>query len=258
MKHSITKFGGLGWNPDLPDHRDHMMYGDVINVQVMPDSVDLSPLMPSTVFNQLSLGSCTANAISMAVWFDLKKQGLGDWAPSRLFIYYNERDMEGTINTDSGAMIRDGIKSINTLGVCPETEWTYDINKFTWKPDGNSYNDALKTKSLQYQRLINTRPELLRLCLSNGIPFVFGFTVYQSFESQQVATTGVVPMPASNERILGGHAVLCVGYDNKTNLFKCRNSWGDGWGDHGYFYMPYNYLTNQNLADDFWGIQVIS
>lgn len=249
-----------GWIPDHPDARDHEFLSDVMPVQILPPKVDLSPQMPDTVFDQQSLGSCTANAIAMAVWFDLKKQNLGDYPPSRLFIYYNERDMEGTINSDSGAMIRDGIKSINSIGVCHESLWPYTIPQFTWKPSAEAYVDALKTHSVSYKRIYNAiSPSLMKLCLANGIPFVLGFTVYQSFETQAVANTGIVPMPnLQTESILGGHAVLCVGYDDSTKMFKCRNSWGANWGDHGYFYMPYEYLTNTNLADDFWAIQVMT
>lgn len=254
------KSNRYGWNKDRPDARDHEFRGDVMPVQILPSKIDLTSGMPDTVFDQGQLGSCTANAIAMAVWFDMKKQKLGDYAPSRLFIYYNERDMEGTVNSDSGAMIRDGIKSINQIGVCPETDWAYIESQFTWKPNATAYVDAHKMLAVQYKRIYNAiSPSIMKLCLANGIPFVLGFTVYSSFESQAVASTGIVPMPnLQTESILGGHAVLCVGYDDSTKLFKCRNSWGASWGDKGYFYMPYDYLTNVNLADDFWAIQVIS
>lgn len=254
------KIERYGWKPDIPDARDHLFVGDVMPVQILPSKVDLTPQMPSTVFDQGQLGSCTANAIAMAVWFMLRKENKGDWPPSRLFIYWQERFMEKTVNYDSGAMIRDGIKSINQIGVCPETDWPYIESQFTWKPDATSYVDALKHEAVSYKRIYNNiSPSLMKLCLANGIPFVLGFTVYESFETQAVSQTGIVPMPnLKTEKILGGHAVLCVGYDDSTKLFKCRNSWGQNWGDHGYFYMPYDYLTNQNLADDFWAIQIMT
>ena len=91
-------------------------------------------------------------------------------------------------------------------------------------------------------------------CLAHGYPFVFGFPVYESFESQEVAKTGVVPMPGSSEQMLGGHAVLAVGYDDATQRFLVRNSWGDGWGMGGYFTMPYAYLMDRGLSSDFWAI----
>ena len=94
-------------------------------------------------------------------------------------------------------------------------------------------------------------------CLASGYPFVLGFTVYQSFESDTVAQTGHAPMPGPNEQTIGGHAVLAVGYDDSQNWFIIRNSWGTGWGMQGYFTLPYDYLTNDNLADDFWTIRLV-
>ena len=248
------------WIPDHPDARDHIFRGDVMPVQILPSKIDLTPYMPLLVYDQLTLGSCTANASCMAVWFAMLKQKLGDWNPSRLFEYYNSRDMEGTVNTDSGAMIRDAIKTINQVGICTEDMWPYDVTKFTWKPSADAYVEAQKTMAIKYERIYNAiSPSDMKLCLANGIPFVLGFSVYSSFESAQVANTGIVPMPnLQTESLLGGHAVLCIGYDDSTKMFKCRNSWGLNWGDHGYFYMPYDYLTNQNLSDDFWAIDIIS
>ena len=210
--------------------------------------------------DQGQLGSCTANAIAVAIWFDLIRQKITAFAPSRLFIYYNERAMEGTIQSDSGAAIRDGIKSINTLGVCSETLWPYsDANPgpFSRRPPAAAYTAALKNKSLKYQSINQNLPSM-KGCLATGSPFVFGFTVYESFESDAVASSGVVPMPAKTESVLGGHAVLCVGYDDTSQRFLCRNSWGQTWGDGGYFTIPYAYLTNPKLASDFWVINVVA
>ena len=95
----------------------------------------------------------------------------------------------------------------------------------------------------------------MRICLAEGFPFVFGFTVYESFESQQVSKTGKVYMPKKNEKVLGGHAVLAVGYNDKDKRFTVRNSWGTGWGMKGYFTMPYDYLASRYLSDDFWTIR---
>ena len=87
---------------------------------------------------------------------------------------------------------------------------------------------------------------------------MFGFTVYESFESQEVAKTGVVPMPAPGEQVVGGHAVLAVGYDDSAQTFMVRNSWGTGWGQAGYFTMPYAYLTTRGLSSDFWTIRIVT
>lgn len=252
-----------GWKPDLPDNRDHY-FTAVVPPANLPTFVDLTSSFP-TVYNQQSLGSCTANAIAGAIEFDQIKQKLPVFIPSRLFIYYNERALEGTVSEDAGAMIRDGVKTINTNGVCPETEWPYAVTKFATKPPTNCFTDALKHKAVSYQR-VNQDLTSMRSCLASGYGFVVGFTVYESFESDAVAASGVVPMPTAQESVLGGHAVVAVGYNDGPNTvngvpsrtFVCRNSWGPSWGKKGYFYMPYEYLTNSDLSDDFWKITVMS
>jgi len=246
-----------GWMPDLPDARDHMYAAPPPVVAKLPPKADLAAGFPA-VYDQGALGSCTGNAISAAFEFDRLKQGIGTktWTPSRLFIYYNERAMEGTIQSDSGAMIRDGIKSIAKQGVCSETTWPYVIDEFTDKPSKTAYTEAKRNQALSYSRVARTLSEM-KGCLASGYPFVFGFTVYDSFESKAVAKSGVVPMPAPSEKVLGGHAVVAVGYDDSTQRFKVRNSWGLDWGMKGYFTMPYAYLLDGNLADDFWTIRVV-
>jgi C1A family cysteine protease len=187
----------------------------------------------------------------------MKEKQAKVFMPSRLFIYYNERAMEGTVNEDSGAQIRDGIKSVAKQGDCPEDLWPYDITKFAVKPPQQCYQQALKFKAVLYQRLSQISNQL-KGCLASGYPFVFGFTVYESFESQQVAQTGHAPMPAPTEASIGGHAVIAVGYDDSQNWFIVRNSWGVGWGMKGYFTLPYAYLIDPNLASDFWIIRVVT
>jgi C1A family cysteine protease len=252
--HTIKKFG---WIPDLPDMRDHMYAAPQPTMLTLPTKIDLRPSCPP-VYDQGALGSCTGNAIAAAVQFIRAKQALQpDFVPSRLFIYYNERVIEHTVAEDSGAMIRDGIKSISKLGVCPEPEWPYDINRFAKKPPAIAFKHALKYKAVSYSRLVRTAAQM-KGCLASGYPFVFGFTVYESFESEAVARTGVAPMPQASEQVLGGHAVLAVGYDDQTQRFIVRNSWGTGWGMAGYFTLPYTYLTDSNLADDFWTVRLIA
>jgi len=243
-----------GWQPDLPDQRD-LIY-EPAKVTTLPSSVDLRPQCPATVYDQGQLGSCTANSIAGAFEFELLKQKAPDFMPCRLFIYYNERAIENTISTDSGAQIRDGIKTVNTQGVCPETMWLYNINEFAQKPSQACYTDALTHLVTSYHR-ITTNITQMKSCLAEGYPFVFGFTVYESFESPQVASSGIVPMPAPKEKVVGGHAVLAVGYDDSTQMVIVRNSWGPGWGLAGYFMMPYAYISNPHLADDFWTIRLL-
>jgi C1A family cysteine protease len=243
---------GYGWVPDLPDQRD-FLYGAVRKIPArLPPRVDLRP-MCSPVEDQGQLGSCTGNALAGAVEFLEKKDKAPFIDVSRLFIYYNERAIEGTIKSDSGAMIRDGIKTLAKHGVCSEKSWPYVISKFSVKPNANCYKEAANHQITSYQRI--TTMDEMRTCLADGYPFVFGFTVYESFETQQVARTGIMPMPKPKERVLGGHAVLAVGYDDKKKRFVVRNSWGTDWGLKGYFLMPYSYLADRNLSDDLWTIR---
>jgi C1A family cysteine protease len=252
---TVRKIARYGWVPDLPDQRDQMYAAPVAMTAALPPSADLRPHCPP-VYDQGQLGSCTANAIGAAIEFDRAKQGLPDFVPSRLFIYYNERAIEGTIASDSGAQIRDGIKSIAKQGAPPEAIWPYDITKFAQKPPPQAYQQAMLDRAVGYQRLVPVATQM-KGCLASGYPFVLGFTVYESFETQQVAQTGHAPMPAHGEKVLGGHAVLAVGYDDASGWFILRNSWGPTWGMAGYFTLPYAYLLQASLAQDFWTVRLI-
>jgi C1A family cysteine protease len=246
-----------GWLPDIPDARDYMFSAPEAVLKKLPTKVDLRDggHMPP-VYDQGQLGSCTANAIGAAFEYEQSKQGLRDFMPSRLFIYYNERDIEGTVDSDSGAMIRDGIKSVAKLGVCKETTWPYKTADFRQKPSDKAYTEAAKHQALVYRRVIANLHQL-QGCLASGSPVVFGFSVYESFESEDVARTGEVPLPPRGETLIGGHAVVSVGYDDSTQRFLVRNSWGDAWGQQGYCTMPYGYLTDPSLARDFWAIYTV-
>jgi C1A family cysteine protease len=248
-----------GWAPDLPDARDKI-YQAPMAVH-LPSKIDLRPHCPA-VYDQGALGSCTGNSVAGAIHFDRMKQALATptAVPSRLFIYYNERVIEHSVNQDSGAQIRDGIKSVNKLGVCFEgkgaDQWPYNIGKLTVEPPKACYSAALKNQVVTYSRLNQTLDQL-RGCLASGYPFVFGFTCYESFESPAVAKSGVLNLPQPSETVVGGHAVMCAGYDDGQQRFIVRNSWGGKWGMKGYFTIPYAYLTNNNLSDDFWTIRIV-
>jgi len=243
-----------GWTPDRPDHRDQLYAAIAAPPPVLPPAVDLRAQC-SPVENQGQLGSCTANALVGNLEFLEKKAGHAPRDLSRLFVYYNERTMEGTVNEDAGAMIRDGVKSLAKQGVCPEAEWPYVITRFRTKPTAACYRDALGHQVLSYHRILTLQE--MRNCLAEGFPFVFGFTVYEAFESPAVAKTGRLNLPAAKERSLGGHAVMAVGYSDAATRFTVRNSWGADWGLGGYFTMPYAYLDNRNLADDFWTLRTM-
>jgi len=222
----------------------------------LPMKVDLRPQCPA-VLDQGQLGSCTANAIANAHLFDQMKQtAASPFPPSRLFIYYNERAMEQTVDQDAGAMLRDGIKSVAKQGVCPEPQWPYTQSKFADRPTAACYKTALDHQAVSYQRLTQNLLQM-KGCLASGYPFVFGFTVYESFESPRTAETGVATLPRPDEHVVGGHAVLAVGFQDAQQRFIVMNSWGTGWGDAGFFTIPYAYLIDDNLSADFWTLRVV-
>jgi C1A family cysteine protease len=254
-REQIMSIGHYGWVPDLPDQRDFSYSAPSPLLMALPTSKDLRPNCPP-VYDQGQLGSCTGNSIAGAIQFEQIKQGVSNFVPSRLFIYYNERVIENTVNSDSGAQIRDGIKVVAKQGAPPETDWPYDISKFADKPPAVAFSDAAKNKVLSYQRVTRALSQF-KGCLASGYPFVFGFTVYDSFESTTVAQTGNAPMPQPGEKVVGGHAVVAVGYDDQNQWFIVRNSWADTWGMKGYFTLPYQYLLETNLSDDFWTIRMV-
>lgn len=222
----------------------------------LPPAVNLISEFPEA-YDQGNFGSCTGNAAAGAIQYAQRKQGLVDFTPSRMWLYMQGRILEGDVNQDNGAQIRDVITAFAKLGAPPETEWPYDAAHFAATPPAQDYTNALLDRALQYQRLNGTNLTQLKTCLVAGHPFVFGFTVYDAFEDADVASSGVLQMPLPGEGIVGGHAVLAVGYDDKSQRFTVRNSWGSAWGTNGYFTMPYAYMTNANLADDFWTISLV-
>ena len=241
-----------GWIPDIPDQRDFSYITLAFVLPKLPPKVDLRK-MCSLIENQGKLGSCTAQALVGNLEFIkfIKFKKFINF--SRLFLYYNERVIRNSVNTDSGASLRDGIKTLIKLGVCLEKLWPYDINKFTTRPPQKAYKNAADYQIISYYRIHTV--EEMKHTLSLGFPFVFGFAVYESFESKETAKNGIVALPDIEEHLLGGHAVMAVGYDDSKQWFIVRNSWGKNWGDKGYMYMPYGYFTSPNLSADFWTIR---
>ncbi len=244
---SQRRVQGFGWVRDLPDQRDlHYPTTEAISY---PPKVDLSPQFPAP-YDQANLGSCTANAIAGVMQYVQQQESIPMVMPSRLFIYYNERAMEGDVGQDAGAQIRDGIKSVAKVGACPETDWPYDISKFADQPPPRAYTDALQGLVTKYLR-VSQVPTTMFQCLANQHPFVAGVTCYESFMHAQ---GGDIPMPGSTESVIGGHAIVICGYDQQSQRFKFRNSWGSGWGNNGYGTLPFTYLLSASLASDFWAI----
>src|SRR4030095_13089081 len=198
-----------GWLPDLPDHRDLFFSSVAPRLATLPRKVDMRSKC-SPVEDQGQVVSSTANALVGALEFLELKDGAKFSDLSRLFVYYNERVIEGTVDQDSGAFIRDGIKSLAKQGVCTEPEWPYKTSRFTKKPTRACYRTAKKHRILSYHRI--TTVDEMRNCLAEGFPFVFGFTVYDAFESAAVAKSGVLNLPKPSEAVRGGNAVLAGGY----------------------------------------------
>jgi C1A family cysteine protease len=250
-----TRTRGYGWIPDTPDARDLKYFAPKPVVFYLPPKVDLRTELPP-VYDQGSAGSCTAQSVCAAFHFCQMKARLFNFAPSRLFTYYTTRDIEGTTQEDSGAMIRSAIKSLNKFGACPESIWPYDLAKLTHKPTVTCYDTASRHTAVSYKQVSQTLDQL-KGCLAEGYPFAFGMIVHASFEGEEVANTGVVKMPSSSEQPVSGHAVLVVGYDDVTQRFLVRNSWGTDWGMAGYFTLPYAFILNPDLATDFWTIRLV-
>lgn len=265
----VRHIARFGWTPDIPDHRDHIYAAIPSILKKLPPKVDLRSKLPP-VYDQGRIGSCTANAIAAAIQFNRRKsKQTPDFVPSRLFIYYNERAVEGSVANDAGAQIRDGIKQVAKLGVPPESLWSYDDTPATYdggpwpsgakpaqKPAAPAYVAAANYQAISYQRLPRTLNSF-RGVLAEGYPFVFGFSVFENLYGANGKPRVSVPLPGPKDQLLGGHAVLAVGYDDAKQHFIVRNSWGKSNQDKGYFYLPYAYLTDDGLSDDFWTIRLI-
>ena len=249
------RFGGTGWVRQRLDWRD---------VQYAPrpfaphSAYDLSPDFPP-VYDQGQTSSCTGNASCGAYHYLARMEGETDFVPSRLFTYYQGRLLEGDPGRDDGAEIRDVVKSLATDGAASESLWPFDPASITRKPPQAAYDQAKLHLALTYAAISDSLPAAqkrlhISSCLAHKTPVVFGISCFSGLDTDQCAQTGVVPMPGKNEQADGGHAIVIVGLDLTKGLYKFRNSWGPGWGDKGYGYLPTDYVENPNLASDFWAM----
>lgn len=255
----------LGWKPDKPDQRDlkYGVHAEMMLPKTLPNHVDLSPLC-SPVENQGHLGSCVAHATCGALeylelWELRDKTGgpevFGNFESlSRLYVYWNARSLDGDTNEDGGTQLRSAILAIRSQGICREKIWPYDESQVFVKPPESAYQEGQGHKVLWGYRINSCSLYEMKQCLAWGYPFIFGIIVYPSFMTDDVAQTGIIPMPG-NEIPEGGHALCAVGYDDAKQSFLVRNSWGSDWGIHGYCWIPYTYLTSQYLASDFWTLR---
>lgn len=249
-----VQYKKYGWTRDKFDSRDRPFVVRYKNNA--PRTFTLKD-KSAPVLDQGTLGSCTANGIANALRYCELQEDIDEGkARSRLFIYYIERDKEGTTNTDSGASIRDGIKCVASIGACFEDTWPYNISLFTEKPSIEAYEEAKLHPAIQYERVEQTE-QMLKQALNTGFPIVFGFNVFETIENEEVKKTGIIPLPRPGDSKLGGHCVLLTGYDDSKRLFQIQNSWGVSWGDGGFGYMSYDYITNPAFANDFWHITYV-
>lgn len=244
----------LNWVPSPFDARDFKSERHLSAPVTLPTEFSLSIKVP--VYDQLDLGSCTSNSGSVCYRHEYAEvKGNFTFEPSRLFLYYNTREIEGTVNEDSGAYIRDVFKALNKKGLCEEKYFPYKVNTFKNKPTQDAYDNGLRYQTVRYAAVPKNLTQIKQTLVS-GAAISFGFLVYDSFFGNWDRTTGDMPIPKKGERIQGGHAVTIVGYSDAKQAFYIQNSWGTGWGKDGYFWMPYSFAVSNN-ADDFWCIEEI-
>lgn len=227
-----------------------------VGTSALPPMVDLRPWL-SPVEDQSTLNSCSANAVAGAYEYLARRRSDGALDDvSRLFVYWNARQIDG-IEGDQGSSLAACIDALSQYGACPERAWPYKKKLVSQEPPGDCFTLGQKSV-LQDAEEIPGELEAMKRCIADGYPFMFGTRLFQSFD--KVGNKGRVPMPSDREASRedhGSHAMLAVGYSDKSRVFLVRNSWGTSWGDEGYCYMPYDYLLDEDLVFDRWALRRI-
>jgi C1A family cysteine protease len=245
-----------------PHNHPLLKYENSHNRIVLPVEVDMRPECPP-VYDQLNIGSCASQACGAAAAYILKNQPSSiKFTPSALFLYYNTRVKEESVDLDSGTTIEGVVWSLAKHGVAPEADMPYIDDKIAFRmpPSKIAYANALQYMNLDNLSLSRVSQDAytIKSILANRIPIICGLQIYSSFESLQVMSTGIIPIPNTKiEKYLGGHAVMLTGYNTSKGVFYGRNSWGIHWGQSGYFEIPESFILNSKLADDFWKIEKI-
>jgi C1A family cysteine protease len=219
----------------------------------LPPAIDLRPLGPPA-YNQGQMGSSVAQPLAAAIQFDQMRRNEPPFLPSRLFIYYNARRFAGDTSGDTGARLADAVRSVVELGVCPEDLWSYELDLLTAEPPEQCYAVAAEHRFPGVVQIVSSLENVKR-CLTDSIPVVFGLTVHNSFLNSDVSETGRVPLPGPDDPLIGGHAMLLVGYDDSQREFVVRNSWGRDWGVDGHCFIPYEYVLGADGSQtEFWAL----
>jgi hypothetical protein len=240
----------FGWLPDLPDGRDFEFVPKIARAKLPAAFDGTDAKVP--VWDQRNIGSCVAHGTMGGFLHKHFERSPAAFDPSRLQVYYDARAMRGWEAADTGCFIRDAIKCLAKLGVGSATFWPYDTSKFAQKPPAECYGSAKAHQALRFRR-IGTKADDIRSALVEKAWVVFGISVYDSMMTTEVARTGAIPMPKGKQR--GGHCMVADSYNGK--LAAGNNSWSTTWGNKGRFTIPFDYLTDRNLADDFWAIDLV-
>lgn len=232
--------------PQKEDTRDYIYEPQLLEVPSTHFLSDVQ-MISCPILDQGSLGSCVSNA-TYALFYILSKRKI---SLSRLQLYMTNRAIDkSSLIEDSGATIRGCMKAVSKYGLTNEKIWYYNILNFDKLPPSDAFRNLYKLNKFVYT-FIKQDLKSIKEVLASGKPIVIGIIIYSSFESTNATNYGIISIPdINNETLLGGHAVLLVGYDDKTKVFKFQNSWGKGWGDKGYGYVPYDYVLDNNLAFD--------